>query len=253
MIRALFVSDIHIQSPTDARAELFRRFVLSCQADPPTHLFLVGDIFDLWVADRDYFVSAYQSLIDELVKLKKLGCEIHYFEGNHDLDLRLYWQHKLGFDVHSEAAFYQLGDYRLRVEHGDQMDPEDRGYLCLRWLLRTPWVRFLGRTLPNRSVAWIGRRASLASRDYTTNFKSASDGKVRDKISAHSLKVYADRPFDFLISGHVHVAMDSEIPLKDGKTFRCVNTGTWLKEALVFVMDDGAGRLIPVTDFIKHK
>lgn len=253
MIRALFVSDIHIQSPTDARAELFRRFVLHCQTNPPTHLFLVGDIFDLWVADRDYFVSAYQGLIDELVKLKNLGCEIHYFEGNHDLDLRLYWQHKLGFDVQSEAAFYKIGDRLVRVEHGDQMDPEDRGYLFLRWLLRTPVVRFLGRALPNRSVAWIGRRASLVSRDYTTNVRSASDDHVREKIRAHALKVYPERAFDVFVSGHVHVPLDSEVRGADGKTFRCLNTGTWLKEALVFVLEDGAGRLMPVEKFIKDR
>ena len=251
MIRALFVSDIHIQSPTDARAELFRRLIVKCQDNPPTHLFLVGDIFDLWVADRDFFVSAYQGLIDELVKLKNLGCEIHYFEGNHDLDLRLYWQHKLGFDVQSEAAFYQLGDRLVRVEHGDQMDPEDRGYLFLRWLLRTPFVRFLGRALPNQSVAWIGRRASLASRDYTTHVKSVSDQQVREKIRVHAQKVFPDRPFDIFISGHVHVAEDTEVRLSDEKVFRCVNTGTWLKEALVFVLEDSAGRLLPVENFIK--
>lgn len=253
MSRSLFVSDIHIKSPNDTRADLFRRFVVQCQASPPAHLFLVGDIFDLWVADREYFVAAYEPLIAELVKLKHLGTEIHYFEGNHDLDLKLYWQHKLGFDVQSEAAFYELDGRVVRVEHGDQMDPEDRGYLFLRWLLRTSFMRFLGRVLPNSFVAWIGDRASVVSRDYTTNVKSASEDQARSKIRAHALRVFPSRPFDIILSGHVHVSEDTVLSSSDSKKFRCVNTGTWLKEPLVFDLVNGEGRLLPVEKFLTEK
>jgi len=249
--RALFVSDIHISSPHDSRAGLFRRFIEKCRQDPPAHLFLVGDIFDLWVADRSFFVEAYQPLIDELLQLKHLGTEIHYFEGNHDLDLRLYWQHKLGFDVQDSAAFFELYGRCVRVEHGDQMDPEDRGYLLLRWFLRTAFMRFLGRALPNRWVRWIGRRASSASRDYTTQVKVASDEQVRAKIRDHALRVYPEKPFDLLLSGHVHVREDSELGVS-GRKVRCVNLGTWLKEPLVFELKSEGGRLVAVEDLLRE-
>jgi UDP-2,3-diacylglucosamine hydrolase len=95
-------------------------------------------------------------------------------------------------------------------------------------------------------VAWIGRRASLASRDYTTNVKSASEEQARAKIRAHALKAHAEKPFDTIVSGHVHVSEDS----RPG-AFRCVNTGTWLKEPLVFDLQDGEGRLIPVEKFLQ--
>ncbi len=254
MSQALFVSDIHIKSPNDERAGLFRRFVVHCQAKPPEHLFLVGDIFDLWVADRDYFVDAYREIIDDLMKLKRLGTQIHYFEGNHDLDLRLYWERKLGFDVHGEAAFFELDGKTVRVEHGDQMDPDDRGYLFLRWLLRTPVLRFLGRFLPNGFVAWLGGRASVASRDYTTNVKSTTEDETRAKIRAHAVKVFSERPFDYLVSGHVHVAEDSalNLPASNG-TIRAINTGTWLKEPLLFELKNGEGRLTPVEEFLRIK
>ncbi len=248
MSRSLFVSDIHIQSPDDERAELFRRFVVWAQKNPPEHLFLNGDIFDLWVADREYFVNAYLPLIEELLVLQKRGCKIHYFEGNHDLDLKLYWQNRLGFDVQVEAAFYEIDGQTVRVEHGDQMDPDDHGYLFLRALLRTPPIRWLGRMLPNRSVAWIGRRASHASRDYTTHVKSASEETSRAKIRAHALKVYEQRPFDLIVSGHLHVSEDS----RPGDKFRCINTGTWLKKPLVFELKDGKGRLVGVEELMRE-
>lgn len=249
MSRALFVSDIHIKSVDDERAELFRRFLLKCLELQPQHLFLVGDIFDLWIADRDYFVESYRPLIDLLIQLKHQGTHIHYFEGNHDLDLRLYWQHKLGFDVYDGPAFFEIHQHKIRVEHGDQMDPEDRGYLFLRWLLRTPLVRFLGRYLPNSLVRKIGREAAAASRDYTTQIKTATDEVVREKIRKHTERVYAENPFAMLISGHVHVHQDRMVDVR-GVQVRSVNLGTWLKEPLVFEITDQGASLIPIKSFL---
>ncbi|MBX3021742.1 MAG: UDP-2,3-diacylglucosamine diphosphatase [Bdellovibrionales bacterium] len=237
MNRALFVSDIHISSPEDPKHGLFLRLLDKLKMQPPGHFFMVGDIFDLWIADRPYFVERFATLIEKIRELRAQGWEIHYFEGNHDLDLRRFWQHKLGVDVQDSAAFYQIAGKKLRVEHGDQMDPTDRGYLFLRWFLRTPLLRFLGRYLPNALVAWIGERASHASRDYTSNVKTASSQRSIDVIRRHAQKVYADQPFDIFVSGHVHVMEDSV--QENGKnSFRCFNLGTWLKEPVLLEIED---------------
>lgn len=206
----------------------------------------MGDIFDLWIADRRYFVDRYPTVIAKMRKLIAAGIHIHYFEGNHDLDLRPFWQHKLGVDVQSEAAFFEVGTFKLRVEHGDQMDPTDKGYLFLRWLLRTVVVVWLGRHLPNWLVAKIGVRASHGSRAYTTQVKTASDDEARKKIRAHAHKMYAEKPFDILVSGHVHAREDFSLA-----DYRCVNMGTWLKEPLVFEIKGDVAVLKSVEDFLR--
>ena len=251
MNRALFVSDIHIKSPNDERAELFGRFLDKAFELKPKHLFLVGDIFDLWIADRNYFVDTYSTLIEKLVRLKTVGTEIHYFEGNHDLDLDVFWHKKLGFEVQDSAAYYEIGGKVVRVEHGDQMDPEDKGYLFLRWFLRTPAVRGLGRYLPNSAVRWVGMRASETSRDYTSNVKVASDEKSIQNIRTHAINAFEEKPFDIIVSGHVHVREDSE-QVAGKKKFRCINLGTWLKEPLVLDLRTGECRLISVQRFISE-
>lgn len=256
MDRALFVSDIHISSPDDERAGLFRLFLSKCLEVRPTDLFLVGDIFDLWIADRPYFVHRYVEIIALIRSLVKAGVKVHYFEGNHDLDLRHFWQHELECIVQSEAAYFDLSGLRVRVEHGDQMDPDDTGYLFLRWLLRTKFMVWLGRLLPNSLVAKIGERASNASRKYTTELKTATDEASILKIRAHAGQACAVNPFDLFVSGHVHVAefsLQTAYIVKDGaeKEFRCVNLGTWLKEPLMLDLKDGRPALIPVREFIK--
>jgi UDP-2,3-diacylglucosamine hydrolase len=249
--RALFVSDIHISSATDPKAGLFLRFLDVCTRADVSELFLVGDIFDLWVADRAYFTREYSDIIVKMRQVIASGVHVHYFEGNHDLDLRRFWQHQIGCDVHSEAAYFTVGKFKLRIEHGDQMDPDDRGYLFLRWLLRTRLMVALGRYLPNFAVAWIGRRASLSSRDYTSQIKTASDEEVRRKIRNHAGRMFTFMPFDILVSGHVHVAEDTVEEYR-GEKYRCINMGTWLKTPIVLEINGDRAELKSVDEVVKE-
>jgi len=247
--RALFVSDIHIQSPADEKCALFRRFLDTCLEVKPNFLFLVGDIFDLWIADRDYFVHTYADIIQRVRDLKAAGIEIYYFEGNHDLDLKVFWQDVMGVKVFEEPAYFDLLGRTVRVEHGDQMDPEDKGYLFLRWLLRTPAGRGLGRHLPNPAVKWVGEKASHVSRDYTSSVKTVTPAQVKDKFLSHIGRAYTDKSFDLLVAGHVHVAEDVVVT-RDGKSIRGINLGTWLKEPLVLDISDSDVQLRKVREFV---
>jgi UDP-2,3-diacylglucosamine hydrolase len=228
---------------------MFLSFLDHCAYLKPQYLFLVGDIFDLWISNRAFFVQAYAEVIDRLRRLKAAGTKIYYFEGNHDLDLKKFWGDQMGFEVFQEAENFELFGHRVRVEHGDQMDPGDRGYLFLRWLLRTPVLVGLQRYLPNAFVKQIGQRASRASRDYTTNTKSTTEDRARAVIETHARSVFQERPFDIFISGHVHVSEDRVLE-ETGKKFRCLNLGTWLTEPLVFDLSEGGGELRPLSEFL---
>lgn len=242
-MNAYFVSDIHISSPDEPRAALFLSFLrgLSGTSDA-TQLFLLGDIFDLWVADHRYFVERYRDIVAEIGRLRDEGVEVHYFEGNHDLHLRYFWAETLGIEVHPGPFQVQLGATTLRLEHGDQMNPDDRGYLFLRWLLRTPVLRFLLCHLPGALVARLGDRASAKSRAYTSSGgKSISPAEVTAKALVHARKVHAEAPFDLIVSGHIHVRHDEEIEAPSGQ-FRSVNLGSWMDGACYFKIDDTGAR-----------
>ncbi len=243
MQRAYFVSDLHIASPADPKAQLFLDFLkgLSTEADA-SHLFLLGDIFDLWLADHGYFIERYRPIVDEIVRLKQDGVDIHYFEGNHDLHLGRFWADELGLRVHDGPLHIELAGRRLRLEHGDQMDPDDRGYRFLRWFLRTPPLEFLIFHLPGKIVAMIGERASVVSRSYTSETKTITDDDAIAKIRAHAAKAYVERPFDIIISGHLHVRDDYEFETASGRA-RSVNLGTWLSAPCYFRLDASGAEL----------
>jgi UDP-2,3-diacylglucosamine hydrolase len=242
MTSAIFVSDIHIQSPDCPRGRLFLKLLRSLSGESNvTHLFLLGDIFDLWVADHSYFVNRYSEIIDAIRRLKSENVEIVYFEGNHDLHLRNFWEDQLGLTVAANPRFFELSGRQLRIEHGDQMDPDDTGYRFLRWFLRTPPVRWLICNLPDRVVVRIGEKASVSSREYTTHTKSIAPDHAVMKIRAHAARAYSDRPFDLILSGHVHVRDDYRIDVAE-QTFRSVNLGSWMDAPCYFKLDDNEER-----------
>lgn len=235
MPSALFVSDIHIKGPDCPRAQLFTAFLRSLDGNT-THLFLLGDIFDLWVADHRWFIDRYQAIIRELDRLRHDGVEIHYFEGNHDLHLRWFFGDRLGLRVHEGPYTLQLGSNTVRLEHGDEMDLDDRGYLFLRWFLRTPPVRFLIRHLPGALVARLGNRASNMSHGYVSGAKFEPDRDVITIIRAHAMRVAAEERFDLLVSGHLHVRDDVRLDV-DGRSIRSVNLGSWFDAPCFFRID----------------
>lgn len=261
-LRAAFVSDIHLTALDDPRAVVFLRWLKALQpgnlyvdgADQTnyiTHLFLMGDIFDLWVADHSYFKDKFKDIVDELSRLKHAGVKIHYFEGNHDLDLEPFWSNQMGFHIHEGRLLAQLGSWRLRLEHGDQMDPEDKGYIFLRWFLRTPVMRWLGRHLPGFVVRRLGEWMSKKSRHYTSEVKTVSPMGAREKIRKHAELVAEDEFFDLIISGHMHIDDDyiwvkeaemgvglhtSSVSKKTNyarREIRSINLGSWLDKPKV--------------------
>lgn len=235
-LNAYFVSDLHISGGSDPKLHLFISFLKQLKgSENITHLFLLGDIFDLWIAGHNYFINQYQPVIAEIRRLKSEGVEIHYFEGNHDLYLQHFWQKEVGAQVHGEAEYFQLGSSICRLEHGDQMDPEDRGYIFLRWLLRTPFLKWLAPRLPERAIVWFGERASQASRQYTSKLKVIAEDQARRKFRQHVDKVFHQRPFHFLISGHTHVRDDHLFESTIGPV-RAINLGSWFDSPAYFKM-----------------
>ena len=235
---ACFLSDIHLKSLDQPEA----RVLLGLLEDigpriRATHLFLVGDIFDFWLGGHAYFVRKFSPIVDHLRRIVADGVEVHYFEGNHDLYLRDFWHNQLGIRVHVQACLFELGNLWVRVEHGDLLDPADRGYRFLRRLLRTPVIEYAGSRLPGSLLARIGRSASRTSRRYTSQHKTISDERARATVRSHAERAIHEEPFDLIITGHVHVRDEHEFEF-NGRKVRSVNLGSWADSPCMFRITD---------------
>lgn len=252
-MKARFVSDIHINGIDDPRLKTFESFLRTCLDDGTTHVFLVGDIFDLWVGDNVFFQTRYATVIERVRALRAAKIDVIYFEGNHDLHLEKFWSENLHCRVVREPQYFDLAGLRVRVEHGDQMNPDDTGYLILRTILRTRFIEWLAYGLPGSLLQKIGERMSRSSRRWTAStLKALDDVAIKKMVRRHAEWVFKnDEPFDLIVSGHVHVRDDVTLGIeKNGgdfstpKTFRSVNLGCWSVDEppLIFTLDADGGR-----------
>ncbi len=242
MIRAYFLSDLHLRDIGESNSQKLLLFLHSLENKkyPVTHLFLVGDIFDLWIANHRYFIDKFLKIVNAIKAVVAQGIEVHYFEGNHDLYLKNFWQQEVGVKVHEGPVYFSLGTLKVRVEHGDFMNPEDKGYLFLRRFLRSFPIKTLAQNLPGKSVSWIGEKMSHASRKHTSGRKMLMEEKIKEFMHNYAEQVVEQQPFDYLITGHTHVRDIYEFANKGEQVFS-INLGSWFDEQNVLMLDPENG------------
>ena len=203
------LSDLHLKSDQEPSSKFFIQFLnqVSSMASPKDTLILLGDIFDLWVGGHSVFYFKYKNVVDAIQALKSKGVRIIFIEGNHDLHIEPFWKDKLGAEVYVEAYYLELDGLTLRLEHGDEINLEDLAYLRLRSFLRHPILKFLGHHLPGAFWSYLGRKASQTSRKVSEKSRrqEGQDQKMIQMIRDHTLRAYKEKPFDLIVSGHMHV------------------------------------------------
>ncbi len=238
-MKLVFLSDIHLKSCREPSARRLLAFLDQLIKDKQTtHLFLLGDIFDLWVGTGEVFYHHFYPVVARCVELQKLGAEIHYFEGNHDFHLSTIFGAELGFRIHTRPQVFELDGLRLRVEHGDQMDPNDKGYHFLRWLWRTPPVTWLAYHLPSWMISGLGHWLSRRSREYTSSVKTIDETRARKIIREHAKQVMPDDHVQVLVAGHVHLKEDHTF-VEQGISYRVFNLGSWFDDPAALVIEGG--------------
>lgn len=226
-MKAYFLSDQHLHSNDQQECQALLHFFRSLKSSEDcSHLFLVGDIFDLWAGPHDYFIKKWQSFNAEILRLVSLGTQVHYFEGNHDLLLADYYSKQLGVHVYDSAQYFTINNKVYRVEHGDQMDPEDKNYLLLRSFWRSKIISYLIKNVSGNLISKIGESASDFSRQQqTAKPDQAHIQRIKNTIDSHIKTAYSEKPFDIFVAGHVHIKDERLIDVGQNKQVLAINLG----------------------------
>lgn len=215
----------------ERNSDILLRFLHSLRERNPkeTHLFMLGDIFDLWVGHSNIFVKKFQPLVEAVRALKDAGARITYIEGNHDVHVRGFWQNKLGVEVFVEAQYYDINGLVLRVEHGDLINLDDHTYLRYRSIIRNPFVKPLHYVIPGKFWDEVGNYAARKSRARSQVYRSRNEENLSKMIRSHAHRAFDEKPFDLIISGHMHIYDDYEFQMGVRKV-RSINLGSWYGE-----------------------
>ncbi len=116
----LFLSDTHLGDLNityDFEEILKKKFCVNIHK-----IFLVGDIFDLWVENEKRIISDNQNTINLMEKMIKKGIVIYYIKGNHDKDINLIQKKLLKIGVIIIKEQYVFIEEKVLIKHGHQWD-----------------------------------------------------------------------------------------------------------------------------------
>ena len=222
MIKAYFISDLHIgvnESKEEfAKQQHILRFFDKIYYDA-THLYIVGDLFDIWFEYKYVIPKKYFNFLYQLKRMTIKGIEIHYLAGNHDFWLGNFFDDYVGIKTWQDEYEFKLGGKRFYLFHGDGLAKKDVGYRILKRILRNKTNLRIYRLLhPDWGVPFA-RFVSGSSRKYTNQIN------LRDQSDyIEFAEKQFERGVDYILMGHRHNPL---IHVKDQHKY--INLGDWIK------------------------
>ena len=232
----VFVSDVHLTKPQTKKYETFLSLLKECRDnDKIEQLFLVGDIFDLWLGHKSFFFKKHEILIN-LLKEVALIKKVHIFEGNHDFHFKKKWWNKYSIEIHKNNYQFTYKNKKWLVCHGDLLNKKDYGYRFLRFLFRLWISKFIIFLLPGSVLNFIGETLSTTGSKSSKIYGSQSEKDFLKKWRFWIKELKKREDFDVFLCGHYHVRLMEEI-----EGVETYNTGSWLDKNYRYLVYDASG------------
>lgn len=221
-MRTIFLADAHLVAPGDHNYRQLLDFLRSLEGNTET-LFIMGDLFDFWLGFPGQPFRQYDAALEALLSLRRRGCRLVYFEGNHDFHLGAIFRDRLSAEIHSGPAIRMVQGRRLFLCHGDQINSEDRGYRLLRLLLRNRLTAAAVSHFPPVLAVRIKERLQRSSRaGYQAK---TARWNYREIIRAFG-RTLNTQGCDGLVTGHFHLELCERLP---GSRFTVLSLGDWME------------------------
>ena len=189
---AIFIGDAHAGASRPQFLK-FLRALRSAQSLPP-QIFMMGDMFD-FLANTTYVRRFYE---EEIALINELSqkCEIFYFEGNHDFNLReIFPCAKVYPNAAQPVKFICESGEAVQIAHGDLFLPR-LTQLALLSLRNRAFLKFMD--LLDRALKFKISKMILKSQEGKNLYKKMPNFK---DIIAPKIDFYAA---NLIIEGHYH-------------------------------------------------
>ncbi|MFN0243335.1 MAG: UDP-2,3-diacylglucosamine diphosphatase [Planctomycetota bacterium] len=202
---ALAIADLHLD-PASGEPTAFLRFLERAARAP--QLFVLGDLFDVWVGPAQANAPGTAVVLDALAACTRGGTHVAIVPGNRDFLLDARFRARTGVHLYDEGFVGRCEDgARWLAVHGDSFCTRDTGYLRLRRVVRSRAVRALAPRLPLFVGALLARRLRRASvralRSKLPEAKSMQASAVLAGARAHGCAG--------VVCGHAHEFRDEQI------------------------------------------
>ena len=205
-----FISDLHLQPSEPTVFEGLGEFL---QHTPAQALFILGDLFELWVGDDvlDHAQGDFARECVHLLKAASLRMAIYLLPGNRDFLLGEQFFKSTGIQSIADPCVLQSQTQRYLLSHGDAMCTSDLPYQTFRQTVRnSSWqAEFLAQPVLQRLEMAQQMRAQSKERQLSQRQRSAQEffdldhESCRESLQAHGCTT--------LIHGHTHRPMEHDL------------------------------------------
>lgn len=180
--RVDFISDLHLDASEPATFDAWAKHMAHTPADA---LFILGDLFEVWVGDDTQDPFALQCMA--ALKTTSQRMPVFFICGNRDFLVGPDLFNATGVQSLSDPTLLDLGSdegatrTRILLSHGDALCLEDHDYLAFRAQVRQPeWqAAFLAKPLAERQT-------------YARSVRSASEARKQSHAQDPDFAGYAD-------------------------------------------------------------
>lgn len=234
METAWFVSDVHIRDIRDPKYQILVQFIESLNTKrSATHLFLLGDIFDLWIGSGPFFSQRYANFVKAIDQALVRGVKVYYLEGNHDIQVTSFWRNR-GVLCFQNEQVLEISKKKLFIAHGDFINPNEPGYhRYIRWV-RSSKGRALSNLLPGQVWYRIGNFLSNQSRKKSSMNSVGNEEQIKKHFIKYCQLKWNQTQFDICVMGHIHIQIKEVLPVTNSA--QIINLGTWLSEPRVLCL-----------------
>lgn len=195
-----FISDLHLQASEPATLQALAAYLAHT---PAQALFILGDLFEVWVGDDVLDSPGFESEVAQLLHAASRRLDLFILCGNRDFLMGQRLLAACGAKRLEDTSVLQFGTARWLLAHGDAQCLDDLPYQAFRAQVRSPaWQQeFLNKPLPERqTLARHMRQQSEAQKKQLANTAVPwidLDGQAcRALLEAHQA--------DHMVHGHTH-------------------------------------------------
>jgi UDP-2,3-diacylglucosamine hydrolase len=235
----LFASDLHLDSESPWAIDAFIAF-LQGPARSADALYLLGDLFEVWVGDDDDNTDHARTCA-ALRGLTASGVPTYVIHGNRDFLLGESFAARTGVKLLPDPVLVDLYGVPTLLSHGDVFCTEDPAYQQLRSIVReTSWQeRFLSLPLDSRRL--LANAARAGSKEHTQR----TIPTIMDVNPDAVLRAFRATGARRLIHGHTHrPAIHPSVV--DGVSSERVVLAPWYEAASCVAVDADGVREIPL-------
>ena len=220
MSHSLFIADLHLSPSSPKLFQKFQNF-LEGPAREATALYILGDLFEIWVGDDDIPSPFNQKVVNALAALTQQGTQLFYLHGNRDFLLGNKFAKACGATHLTDPTILILEDgVRTLLTHGDQLCTEDEAYQAWRKQVRSvTWQRKV-MTLPIEERYKIAQEATTMS----TQAKKKKTLAIMDVTLQAVIELLRKNDYPRLIHGNTHRPARHTYRLDDNTCERWVLT-----------------------------